>query len=473
MVFNSIGFFVFFAIVLGLHNLPLPWRVKKLNLVIASSLFYAAWNPFFLALLWLSIIVDWQIATRMTRFRPEVRKRLLFVSLIVNLGALSLFKYADFITQNVAWLMSQVGLSYQPSPLGILLPVGISFYTFETLSYTIDVYRGEEKPWKSFLDFTVFLTFFPHLVAGPIVRPSDFLPQCDEPRRATRQQLGWGLSLLVFGLFEKTVIADGTLAPIVDRVFHASAEAGIADAWCGALAFAGQIFCDFAGYSLCAVGVALCFGFLLPDNFNAPYAAVGFSDFWQRWHISLSSWLRDYLYVSLGGNRSGRGRTFVNLALTMLLGGLWHGASWTFVIWGGLHGTYLIGERVLRAQARRAEPADGGTGALVGVAITFLLTTIAWVFFRSTTFQQASSLLLAMSGLRGTTLLQLVGKRELLQVLVITGLMLALQWRLRATSLSQAVARVPWPARAVALGAMTLLILTDEAPDRAFIYFQF
>src|SRR5260221_7609135 len=258
MVFNSIGFFIFFAIVLGIHQLPLSWRAKKINLVVSSSLCYGAWNPLLLALLWISILVDWQIATRMNRFRPEVRKRMLIVSLAVNLGALSIFKYGDFITQNVAWILRHVGLEYRPSPCGILLPVGISFYTFETLSYTIDVYRGEEKPWKSFLDFAVFLTFFPHLVAGPIVRPADFLPQCDQQRRATHAQLGWGLMLLTMGLFQKTVVADGTLAPVVDRVFHASSLAGFAHAWCGALAVAGQIFCDFAGYSLCAVGVALC-----------------------------------------------------------------------------------------------------------------------------------------------------------------------------------------------------------------------
>jgi alginate O-acetyltransferase complex protein AlgI len=473
MVFNSLGFLIFFAVVLGIHQLPLSWRAKKVNLVVASSLFYAAWNPLFLLLLWISITVDWQIATRMNRFRPEIRKRMLLVSLVVNLGALSLFKYGDFLAQNAAWLLARLGMHYQPSPLGIALPVGISFYTFETLSYTIDVYRGDERPWKSFLDFAVFLTFFPHLVAGPIVRPLDFLPQCEHPRQATGRQLGWGLTLLVIGLFEKTVVADGTLAPIVDRVFHASAGVSAADAWCGALAFAGQIFCDFAGYSLCAIGVALCFGFLLPDNFNCPYAAIGFSDFWQRWHISLSSWLRDYLYVSLGGNRTGRGRTYLNLALTMLLGGLWHGASWTYVAWGGLHGTYLIGERLIRGPARREAPTGGGASAFAGVALTFLLTTIAWVFFRSTSFQQAFSLILAMAGSRAPAVSRIVGRRELVEVLGIMAAMLALQWWGRDRSLAAVVSKVPWPIRTVVLAAMTILIITDDSPDRAFIYFQF
>lgn len=473
MVFNSISFFVFFAIVLGIHQLRLPWELKKVNLVVASSLFYAAWNPFFLVLLWVSILVDWNIATRMGNYPARLRKGLLLLSLLTNLGMLGFFKYGNFLAGNLGWVLRKIGLHYQPSTFGIILPVGISFYTFETLSYTIDVYRGDERPWKSFLDFAVFLTFFPHLVAGPIVRPADFLPQCDEPRQANRDQMAWGLTLLVIGLFEKTVVADGLLAPQVDRVFKSGTMAGLADAWCGTLAFTGQIFCDFAGYSLCAVGVALCFGFLLPDNFNCPYAAVGFSDFWSRWHISLSSWLRDYLYIPLGGNRRGLTRTKVNLAVTMLLGGLWHGASWTFVAWGGLHGLFLAGQRMIEPTLRARRRFRGALGTFVAAMTTFLLTTGAWVFFRASSFTQAFRLLWAMVGGQARPYFRLVGRRDLVEVVAIVGIMLFLQWRLRDRPLGEAISRIPWTVRGVVLGAMIVFMVTSTDPGRAFIYFQF
>lgn len=472
MLFNSVGFVVFFAVVLGLHSLPFSWRQKKLNLVVASSLFYAAWNPFFLVLLWISIIVDWHIATRMVRFSAKTRKRLLLLSLVTNLGMLCLFKYGNFFSQNVGVLARLLGANYHPSPLGLILPVGISFYTFETLSYTIDAYRGEPA-WDSFLDFALFLTFFPHLVAGPIVRPHDFLPQCKTPRRATAAQLGWGLSLLAFGLFEKVVIADGTLAPAVDLVFQQTPRVGMIDAWCGAFAFSGEIFCDFAGYSTCAIGVALCFGFLLPDNFNCPYASLGFSEFWRRWHISLSTWLRDYLYVSLGGNRAGVVRTYVNLMTTMLLGGLWHGASWTFVAWGGLHGAYLAGERALKPVLANQAVLQGQIGRLAGVGLTFLLTSVAWVFFRSASFNGAFDVLRAMAGRHHAPPFGVVGMRNVIAVLCTLGAMLAVQWYMRGRTLASVVRRVPWQVRALLLAAVLILIVTEAGVDRAFIYFQF
>jgi len=348
MVFNSLTFLVFFCVVLGLHQLPLPWRVKKGNLLAASYLFYAAWNPIFVLLLWTSTIVDWFVAKWIVRTDGRAGKRgILLLSLVVNLGFLGYFKYGTFLLENWAGLLKVFGLTYHPLVSPIVLPVGISFYTFETLSYTLEVYRGQVPPWDSFLDFALFVAFFPHLVAGPIVRAADFLPQCRTPKRVTAPQLGWGLSLLAFGLFEKVVVADALLAPVADQVYSSWEKAGCFDAWIGTLAFSGQIFFDFAGYSLCAIGAALCLGFVLKDNFHLPYAAIGFSDFWRRWHLSLSTWLRDYLYISLGGNRRGEARTYVNLMLTMLIGGLWHGASWRFVVWGGLHGMYLIVERIL------------------------------------------------------------------------------------------------------------------------------
>ncbi|MCD4722509.1 MAG: hypothetical protein K8S13_22030 [Desulfobacula sp.] len=336
MVFNSLTFLVFFGIVLIVHNLRISWTAKKLSLIYFSYLFYAAWNPPFVVLLWISTLVDWKAGKKIYFARNIFQKRLyLVLSLIVNLGLLGFFKYGNFLLDNFISIMNVFNISFHPAKPDIILPVGISFYTFQSISYTIDIYKGRMKPWKSSIDFAMYVTFFPQLVAGPIVRATDFLPQCSLPKASSGKQLSWGFFLLVTGLFEKVFMADTLLAPVADAVYSGIGQTGFADAWIGTLAFSGQIFFDFAGYSTCAIGAALCLGFILPDNFRFPYGAVGFSDFWQRWHISLSSWLRDYLYIPLGGNRKGNTRTQINLMLTMLIGGLWHGASWRFVAWGG------------------------------------------------------------------------------------------------------------------------------------------
>src|SRR5688572_18835656 len=273
------------------------------------------------------------------------------------------FKYGTFLLDNFVTIVNSMGIDYQPAKPNIILPAGISFYTFTTLCYTIDMYKRESKPVKTLLDFSLFVTFFPHLVAGPIVRPPQLVPQFATPKSANRQQMMQGLFLLTLGLFMKVVMADTFLAGPSDSVFNFGNQLSGLDAWMGVLAFSGQIFFDFAGYSTCAIGVAMCLGFTLPENFRFPYAAIGFSDFWRRWHITLSSWLRDYLYIPLGGNRKGKGRTYINLMLTMLLGGLWHGASWTFVVWGGLHGLYLCAERLLtrNKEVPNELPVEGGT----------------------------------------------------------------------------------------------------------------
>jgi alginate O-acetyltransferase complex protein AlgI len=474
MVFNSLSFLVFLAVCLGLHHLPLTWRVRKLNLLVASSLFYAAWNPLFLPLLWYAITLDWFLARALASARtPARRKVLLGVSLASNLGLLAFFKYGPFLADNTNALFLALGVPLHVPRVDVVLPVAISFYTFESLAYTIDVYRGHEKPWDSFLDFALFLTFFPHLVAGPIVRPRDFLPQCTEPRRATAPQLQWGLLLLVLGVFEKAVLADGLLAPLVDTVFSPGAKPSGGEAWSAALAFSGQIFCDFAGYSLCAIGVALCFGFHLPDNFQSPYAAVGFSDFWRRWHISLSSWLRDYLYIPLGGNRHGPTRTHVNLMLTMLLGGLWHGASWTFVVWGGLHGLFLIAERVLRPLLEKPRWTRGPLGRLAGGAVMFVGVCFAWVFFRAPDFATAFTVVRAMVGASGVHAGSLLSQLDMGLAVLTVGALLAVQWRYRDVPLPEVFTSVPWWASASAMTAMLVALVTATGVDRAFIYFQF
>ena len=286
----------------------------------------------FVLLLWLSTIVGLVAARLFRERRVGWRRLLLGTSLLVNLGMLGLFKYGGFLLPECSRLLLLLDIHYQPLEMGWVLPVGSSFYRFQTLSYTLDVYLRRTDPERSFIDFALFVTFFPQLVAGPIVRPSQLLPQFKQSVWATRQQCTWGLLLLTMGLFEKVVLADSILSPIADKVFSSSRPVACLDGWMATLAFSGQIFFDFAGYSLCAIGVAMMLGFSLPDNFRRPYAAVGFSDSWQRWHISLSAWLRDYLYIPLGGNRRGPRRTYVNFMLAMLLGGLWHGADRRFLV---------------------------------------------------------------------------------------------------------------------------------------------
>jgi D-alanyl-lipoteichoic acid acyltransferase DltB (MBOAT superfamily) len=297
-------------------------------------------------LLWLSTVVDFFVGKALYEQENTVKKKLLLVvSLIGNLGMLCFFKYGGFLLDNFVLLTNAIGIDFHPAKPNIILPAGISFYTFTTLCYTIDMYKKRSEPVKQLLDFSLFVTFFPHLVAGPIVRPEQLAPQFETPRKANQTQLLQGLFLLSLGLFMKVVLADGMLASPADTVFSAQAPLATLDAWMGVLAFSGQIFFDFAGYSTCAIAVAMCLGFVLPENFKYPYAAIGFSDFWKRWHITLSAWLRDYLYIPLGGNRNGKFRTYINLMITMLLGGLWHGANWTFVVWGGLHGLFLAVEK--------------------------------------------------------------------------------------------------------------------------------
>src|SRR5215467_724164 len=385
MVFNSLTFIVFFACVLAIHSLPLGWAMKKINLLIASYLFYAAWNPPFVILLWISTVVDWWAAKALVHAeRPAVRRAWMLLSVVANLGMLGFFKYGQFLLENFTVLLQALGVDYQPPHYDIVLPVGISFYTFATMSYTLDVYLRRALPARNFLDYALFVTFFPHLVAGPIMRPTELVPQFEQPRRASAQQLCFGLALMTIGLFQKVVLADGFLSPIAESVYDADKVPGTIDAWAGTLAFSGQIFCDFAGYSTTAIGAALCLGFAMPDNFRFPYAAVGFTDFWRRWHITLSSWWRDYLYIPLGGNRHGARRTYAALMMTMLLGGLWHGASWTFVAWGGLHGLYLSAERVLRTRFAGYRP--GPAALLVLGLLTYGLVNVTWVFFRAHSF---------------------------------------------------------------------------------------
>jgi alginate O-acetyltransferase complex protein AlgI len=474
MLFNSLTFIVFFAVVLGLHYTVSSWRVQKSILLIASYIFYAAWNPPFVILLWLSTLVDWYVAKALADEEVQVRRRLLLaVSLAVNLGLLGFFKYGEFLLENFIELASLAGFSYTPAKLDIILPVGISFYTFQTLSYTLDVYFKKAQRCQSFLDFALYVTFFPQLVAGPIVRAKDFLPQCEEPKRATRDQFGWGLYFITLGLFQKVVLADGMLSSATDTVFSFKDDSiYIFDAWLGLLAFSAQIFCDFAGYSTCAIGVALCLGFILPDNFRSPYAAIGFSDFWRRWHITLSSWLRDYLYIPLGGNRHGTYRTLFNLMFTMFLGGLWHGASWTFIAWGVLHGSYLVIDHLLRQNFSDLQWVKTQVGRFMLTCITFFFVSLAWVFFRAGDFSAAWMMFGSLFDLSGSGA-QLLPTLDIIQVVTVVSALLATHWYLHEKRLEHAMQDMPAWWVVVIWTIMLFGLILMQGGASAFIYFQF
>ena len=473
MLFNSLTFVVFFVIVVTLYWGFRGWQLRKNLLVVASYIFYGAWNPPFAALLFSTTAMDFWLGRQIGKAQGRHRRRGWLVgSVCMNLSMLGFFKYGNFLLQNFQWLLARVGIVYQPPHLDILLPVGISFYTFHSLSYTLDIYRRVLQPTRSLRDFVLAVSFFPQLVAGPIVRAGDFLPQLVRPPTLKVGQFLWGLMLMTAGLFEKVVLADTLLSGTADHVFDYPGPLVALDSWIGVLAFAGQIFFDFAGYSACAIGAALCLGFHLKDNFRFPYAAIGFSDFWRRWHISLSTFLRDYLYIPLGGNQVQPFRAAANLVIVMFLGGLWHGAAWTFVVWGLLHGSYLVIERVVRVCCVDRPWLNNQVGWAGAGLATFVAVCIAWVFFRAPDFTVASRMLTGMFAghSRGDAIL---ATREILQVgLVICG-MVSAHCLLRDSSIEIAVTRLPRWIVTAAWAFMACAIILTQGNSNAFIYFQF
>jgi alginate O-acetyltransferase complex protein AlgI len=468
MLFNSLTFLVFFSCVFGLFWLIPDWNKRKWLLLVASYLFYAAWSPVYVLLLLGSTVLDWWLARGIARAaQPGRRRTLLVVSLASNLGMLGYFKYGGFLLENFITLCAALGIVFEPAQSSIVLPIGISFYTFASLSYTIDVYRREVHGEYRLRDYALFVSFFPHLVAGPIVRASYLLPQIVHPRTPTENQIGWGLALVAIGLFLKTVLADAVLAPVADEIFASPDKFGAVNTWIGVLSFSGQIYFDFSAYSLCAIGLARCFGFSFPQNFHYPYAARGFSDFWRRWHISLSTWLRDYLYIPLGGNRHGELRTCCSLLVTMLIGGLWHGASWMFVLWGLLHGLFLIAERLLRGRVSGALLTS--LRPLPEIA-TFLLVTLAWIPFRATSLADTWAVLRGLADFSKPALSDPAHLAALIAVIATVASHLAM----RDTSIEQLLSRFRPTAQAAAFGAcLTCLFLFSGGDQRAFIYFQF
>ncbi len=474
MQFDSFTFLLFFALVLCGYNLIRDWNARKWFLLGASYLFYAAWNPPFLLLLIASTTLDWWIAQKIYQSTDaSARKRWITITLLLNLSVLGYFKYSRFLLGNFATMLASLGVTYIPPKLDIVLPIGISFYTFHSLSYCLDIYRGKFAPTQNWRDYALYVGFFPQLVAGPIVRFTQIREQIETARKTTVDSLAIGLAFLTLGLFEKIVLADSVFAPVADALFSEPATTNAVMAWAGVIAFTGQIFCDFAGYSTCAIGTALALGFVLPINFRNPYAALGFSDFWRRWHISLSTWLRDYLYIALGGNRKGEIRTYTNLMLTMLIGGLWHGAAWTFVIWGGLHGIYLSIERVVR---ERLLPTNWSAGMLLrciyGIITLFAVMT-AWIWFRSPTFETGwtiQRLLFNFPNLLATLPASNIDQQLAVAVFAI---LILVQWIFRNCDPKQLLQRTPAPLLGIILGALLAMIVLSPGDNHAFIYFQF
>ncbi len=393
MLFNSVTFLIFFAVFYAAYLLTQKQlKLQNVLLLVGSYIFYGWWDWRFLGLIAISTVVDFMVGRLMAAREDEsTRKRLLLVSVATNLGILGLFKYFNFFAESAVDLLNLVGFAADPVTLNIILPVGISFYTFQTMSYTIDVYRRKIPATDSLLDFAVFVAFFPQLVAGPIERAAHLIPQVSHRRIIDSEAVNAGIFLILYGYFQKVFIADNA-AKIVNEVFGKHQAYSDLDLVLAVVAFAIQIYGDFSGYSKIARGLAKLMGFELMVNFRLPYFALNPSDFWQRWHISLSSWLRDYLYISLGGNRAGKYKTYRNLAITMLLGGLWHGAAWNFVLWGAFHGAILIIYRAAGAIPERMEGIAKGLEwrpvKLLRWAVMLALTLFGWLLFRATNAEQ-------------------------------------------------------------------------------------
>jgi len=470
MTFNSLEYAALLAAVFVVYW-RLPRRSQNGLLLVASYVFYGWWDWRFLGLIWVSTAVDYLVGRRLGGEAHErTRRALLATSVVVNLGILGFFKYFGFFVDSAAGLLDQLGLDPARPGLDVVLPVGISFYTFQTMSYTIDVYRRDLAPTRDLLSFAVYVAFFPQLVAGPIERAGRLLPQFENDRpRPDTSRLASGLVLIFLGLVKKVAIADA-LAPVVEDVFGRHATAGWMELSVGVVAFSIQIYGDFSGYSSIARGSARLLGIDLMRNFEQPYLSRNITLFLLTWHISLSNWLRDYLYVPLGGNRGTGAATIRNLFVTMLLGGLWHGAAWTFVVWGGLHGAYLAAHRFVRSRSPGSPTGMIRLRDMPAVAGTFMLVTLTWIPFRSASLSGALDYAAGLASLRAGPVP--VDALSLLLPALLVVLVLDVAQR---QSGSHAVATTwPYPVRGLAygLGAVAILVFSGQ-PSVPFIYFQF
>ncbi len=391
MLFNSSSFLVFFPIIVLFYYI-IPNKIKNYWLLLASFFFYMCWNVKYIVLLLCSIITTYSCALLIER--SQRKKNWLFLCLAINLGILFVFKYFNLFSDSVVWAVGKlIRIQVTPITHSLLLPVGISFYTFQALSYSIDVYRGDIKPERNLIKYALFVSFFPQLVAGPIERSKNLLIQFDQVHDFDTERVKHGLELMVWGYFEKLVIAD-RVAIFVNNVYNHYEGYGFFEIALATVGFAIQIYCDFDGYSRIAIGAAQVLGFKLCDNFHQPYYAVSIKDFWRRWHISLSSWFKDYLYIPLGGNRCGKVRKHLNILITFMVSGLWHGASWNYVAWGMIHGVYQVLEEMILPIRSKVENVFGiskncGSYKLFWGTCTFIMTAFAWIFFRAGSGKEA------------------------------------------------------------------------------------
>jgi alginate O-acetyltransferase complex protein AlgI len=462
MFFDSPAYFLFLITVVFLYW-RLGWKKQNMLLLCASYFFYGWWDWRFLLLMIFSSVMDYWITNQLASMPAGSRRRtLLIVSLCINFGILGFFKYCNFFIASFSAMAAKLGIGHLPMVfLEIVLPPGISFYTFQEVAYVVDVYKGKLAPAKSFLNYGLFISLFPHLIAGPIQRPSHLLPQVQQPREFNDRSFFDGCILIISGLFRKIVIAD-SCANLANAAFDGRLGWNVFSVLIGVYAFAWQIYGDFSGYSDIARGSAQLLGFHFMVNFRQPYFAASLQDFWRRWHISLSTWLRDYLYIPLGGNQKGAARTYLNLLITMLLGGLWHGANWTFVIWGGIHGGWLSVERFLA----RDNP---GLRFVTRVAALGVVG-VGWIFFRAKNVTEA----LRMFAVVGHFHWQRQYGPEVLFLAVVSALMLAVDFRLEANNEEYVFqhSRLAIPV-ATALAMSVLMIVFAASETSAFIYFQF
>ena len=479
MLFNSLAFAIFLPVVFAVYWL-LPHRFRWIALLAASYYFYMSWNVKYVVLILATTIISYLAAIGMERARTAAQKKAcVLAAALISLGILFIFKYFNFAMESLAALARMIAIPMQPVTLKLLLPVGISFYTFQTLSYVVDVYRGDCPAEKHFGMYALFVSFFPQLVAGPIERTTNLLPQLKQEHTFSYDEGAYGLKQMAWGFFKKMAVAD-TLAVYVNSVYgNLPAHSGFS-LILASVFFAFQIYCDFSGYSDIAIGTARLFGIRLMQNFKSPYFSASIKEFWSRWHISLSTWFRDYVYIPLGGNRCGRIRHKLNLLITFLVSGLWHGANWTFVIWGGLHGAAQAAEACLPGRKNRSRrwPIQA-----LSILLVFLFTTAAWVFFRAETLGDAvyvfahafdqlqSPVQYVVNGLKSLGL-TIVGCFDLL---VMLGMLLCFDFFSLRTDVISGIGKakpvVRWIIYVVFL-LLTLYLLPTN-PTGAFIYFQF
>lgn len=469
ILFNSGFFLYFFLFVLIFNRIFTNYkRAKIIFLTVCSIYFYYKSSGFYFFLVVLSSVIDYIAAIYIHNTDNKIkRKSLLILSIVTNLGILGYFKYTNFFISNINSAFN-TGISLQD----IFLPVGVSFFTFQSMSYTIDVYRNHLSPEKNFTDFLFFVSFFPQLVAGPIVRASSFLPQLHTKFELTKADIGKALFLIIAGLLKKAVIADYISINFVDRVFDWPLRYTGVENLLALYGYCLQIYCDFSGYSDMAIGLALLLGFRLPDNFNSPYKSVSITEFWRRWHLSLSSWLRDYLYISLGGNRKGKVRTYFNLLTTMILGGFWHGASWNMIIWGFIHGFTLAIERLFNIPDKFAK---SKFTRIIGIIITFHIWAFSMSFFRAQSFQHNIDMLSQIFNyFKPEVFLQFVDGYSLVLALMVIGFLSHYTPKKMEDFLISKLTNASLITQTVILTAVIWIVVQFKALDvHPFIYFQF